>query len=737
MGKYKVFISFKNTDNGAETKDAVMANDLYNVLTENNIPTFFSKVSILESGEGDYRNLIDAALDECSILIAVGTKKQYLTSRWVKYEYASFHEDILSGNKDSDKCTVCSYIADMAQRDLPRPLRNLQSFENMEALVNFVKNHLKKIDELENKSQPEEAPVADVKPEKEQPVAEEPVEDVAKTEKTQPVVEKTVEETPVNIVKDIPVAPIVTEQAEKNKNAEIKSEKPVKAGKSKNKAVIGILSAVVAVAVIIIVSVAINLSKQLDIPVIRNGETVYLEYRIDDSFVSISSAELNKETMAAVEMLTELTTISIIDCTFTDDSYVSLANMSALKNLTLGNVQGITDFSFLKNSNCIDLTISNCGLTDQNHSFAENTNEYCVSLDLSDNAGLTDLQFVQKFTKLEELVIDSTGVGNLYYLKDHPCLNVLSFNNCNVMHIYELASLDLKKVYGDNNRIYDISSLAALENLTEISFANNDISEVSAEFKSLRLTKIDLNENPIVSLNGFKNLAVLAKLYFGISDVNEKQTEIPSQGTGFDVLIERNAATLNDLDVSNTLITREELKPLENAENLRFLDISGIETTDLSFILNSTLLKTIYAENCGITDISALSVSSDLADIRLAGNAIKDASTLSVSSSEYVYLDLSDNGVDFESLTCLSSHGVKFSKLLLYGNKITELSFLSDVSVGTLGITYDESIDPDMINCEVYVENLPEYKIVAFEDAIANNVYVGRYSPFLDESELT
>lgn len=729
MGKYKVFISFKNTDNGAETKDSVMANDLYNVLTENNIPTFFSKVSILESGEGDYRNLIDAALDECSILIAVGTKKQYLTSRWVKYEYASFHEDILSGNKDSDKCTVCSYIADMAQRDLPRPLRNLQAFEDIDALVNFVKNHLRKIDELENKSQPEETLAADVaEPEKEQPVAEEPVEDVAKTEKTQPVVEKTVEEIPVNIVNDIPVAPIETEQTQNKENFEIKSEKPLKTGKSKNKTIIGILSAVVAVAVIIIVSVAISLSKQLDIPVIRNGETVYLEHRVDDSFVSISSAELNAETMAAVEMLTELTTISIIDCTFTDDSYVSLVNMSALKNLTLENVQGITDFSFLKNCNCTNLTISNCGLTDENHSFAENTNEYCVALDLSGNAGITNLQFIQKFTKLEELVIDSTGVRSLSYLKDHPCLNVLSFNNCDVMHITELASLDLKKVYGDNNRIFDISSLAALENLTEISFANNDISEVSAEFKSLRLTKIDLNENPIVSLNGFKNLAVLAKLYVGISDANEKQTEIPSQGTGFDVLIERNAATLNELDVSNTLLTHAELKPLENAENLRFLDISGIETTDLSFILNSTLLRTIYAENCGITDISALSVSSDLADIRLAGNAIKDASTLSVSSSEYVYLDLSDNGVDFESLTFLHSPDVKFSKLLLYGNKISDLSFLSDLTVSTLGITYDESIDPDMINCEVYIENLPEYKIVAFEDAISYNVYVGRYS---------
>ena len=42
--KCDVFISFKNTDKqGNPTKDAEMARDLYNVLEQPDIPTFFSE----------------------------------------------------------------------------------------------------------------------------------------------------------------------------------------------------------------------------------------------------------------------------------------------------------------------------------------------------------------------------------------------------------------------------------------------------------------------------------------------------------------------------------------------------------------------------------------------------------------------------------------------------------------------------------------------------------------------
>ena len=687
MGKYKVFISFKNTDNGAETKDAAMAHELYNALTENNIPTFFSKVSILESGEGDYRNLIDAALDDCSILIAVGTKKEYLESKWVKYEYASFHDDILSGIKDVNKCTVCSYIADMQQRELPRPLRNLQSFDDMDKLVDFVRNHVGKPEvSQQNETEDSTTNIA----------AEEVV----------------VNEAPVYVI----------------------PEKPATAKKSRKKIIPCIIAAVIAF--IIALFIINNLAKKVEIPVVIDGEVVELRHSTDDNFVNIKFAELNIDSMTALSELYCIGNIILKDCKFVDDCYMMLADMSSLNSLSFENVQGISDFSFLNSLDLTEISLVNCGLTNENHSFDASVNDVCNTLNFSNNAEFSDLSFAGKFTALQSLTIDSTGVVSLSYLKNHPSLEYLSFNNCGISDLSDLAGIDLRGIYGDNNRISDISAIAGFETLENISFKNNQISSVTDEFKSLRLRYINLNENPIVSLIGFKNLTVLEELYFGCSEPLAADKFLPSEESGFDVLISRNAKTLRNLDVSYTSVTRNDLDALVNSEELQTVDISGIRTLDLSFLVNSLQLMSVRAENCGLINIDALSSAYLLREACFAGNSINDILSLPMDENLQVHLDLSDNGIVIDVDSFLHSTKLKFSSLLLYGNKINDLSFLQNQSVSVLGITYDENHDPSQINCNLYIENMPEYKIVAYEDAVSGDVTEGRYVPSEDEDFL-
>ncbi|MBO5935359.1 MAG: TIR domain-containing protein [Clostridia bacterium] len=722
MGKYKVFISFKNTDNGAETKDAVMANELYRVLTENNIPTFFSKVSILESGEGDYRNLIDAALDECSILIAVGTRKEYLESKWVKYEYASFHEDILSGNKDVNKCTVCSYIAGMRQRDLPRPLRNLQSFENMDLLVDFVKNHIRKLDETEQ-SKTEEAVVA---PADDTTVkAVEIADDATVKNAEEPEVVKPAEE-------KVPEKEVKKDEIQKKEvSAPVVAEKPVIEKKSKKKIIIGIAAAVVAL--IVIISIIISIAKKVDVPVVVDGEAVELEYSVDDIYVNMYSAELNEESMTALAEIECMESIYLKDCTFTDDSYKMFGNMSELRSLNFENVQGVSDFSFVADMELHEIKLINCGLTDENHNLGERVNDVCETLDLSGNAEFSNLHCLEKFTALENLKIDSTGVRVLYGLENLSSLKVFSFNNCRVGELFQIAGIDLHAVYGDNTDIHDISRLAGLENLENISFENTHISRVTDEFRSLRLKHVNLNNNPIVSLIGFKNLTVLEDLYFGYFEPLPEDRYLPAEESGFDVLISRNAKTLKNLDVSYTSVTKKDLDTLVNAENLQTVDISGIQTSDLSFLANSLQLESVRAENCGLTNIDALASAVGLKEAYLASNSIKDISSLKMDESVYVYLDLSDNGIVIDGDSFMNSDEMKFQELLLYGNKITNLSFLQNLAVVTLGITYDESHDPSLIKGGLYIDNIPEHKIVAYEDAVVGEVITGRYDPAAEE----
>lgn len=144
---YDVFISFKNTDSfGNETIDVKLAEELYHNLQKDGINTFFSKIILLEQGAAAYKNAIETALDEAKVLIVISTSKEYLDSKWVSYERESFHNDILSGRK-TNACIV-PYLKNIYGNDIPRSLRNYQTFSIDSSTVNdvcdFIKNFLKK-----------------------------------------------------------------------------------------------------------------------------------------------------------------------------------------------------------------------------------------------------------------------------------------------------------------------------------------------------------------------------------------------------------------------------------------------------------------------------------------------------------------------------------------------------------------------------------------------------------------
>lgn len=105
--RYEVFISYKNTNNGIRTEDATMAKELYEILSDAGIKTFFSGQSLAVLGADRYKEMIDNALDDCSVLIVVGTSLGNIQSSWVRYEWDSFYNDILMEKK---KGRMFSYI---------------------------------------------------------------------------------------------------------------------------------------------------------------------------------------------------------------------------------------------------------------------------------------------------------------------------------------------------------------------------------------------------------------------------------------------------------------------------------------------------------------------------------------------------------------------------------------------------------------------------------------------------
>lgn len=133
-----IFISYKATDSGATTEDALRAEALYRALVQKGYRVFFSKESIPNGGSGDFHKEIDAALDAAKLLVVVATKVEYVNSRWVEYEWKSFNADILSNIKTDAQ--IITYTGGVDTRLLPRVLRYSQNFafDDLATLLVFV-----------------------------------------------------------------------------------------------------------------------------------------------------------------------------------------------------------------------------------------------------------------------------------------------------------------------------------------------------------------------------------------------------------------------------------------------------------------------------------------------------------------------------------------------------------------------------------------------------------------------
>ncbi len=122
---YQVFISFKNTENNEYTQDKQLSEALYRYLTEKGIQTFYSNITLLDFGESAYKEVIDDALDDVQLMVVVGSKKDYLTSKWCKYEWHTYQQNILSNIVEG---SIVTYLGNMELGEVPTGLRHYQSF---------------------------------------------------------------------------------------------------------------------------------------------------------------------------------------------------------------------------------------------------------------------------------------------------------------------------------------------------------------------------------------------------------------------------------------------------------------------------------------------------------------------------------------------------------------------------------------------------------------------------------
>ena len=123
---YDVFISFKASEDGKETKDLREMQNLYTYLTEQGYKVFFSPVSMRSVvGKTDWDAYIFNALEKASVMILYGSNVDYFSTTWIENEWTRYLRMIGKGFKNPDSLIVTYDGVD--PNALPRQLRKLQA----------------------------------------------------------------------------------------------------------------------------------------------------------------------------------------------------------------------------------------------------------------------------------------------------------------------------------------------------------------------------------------------------------------------------------------------------------------------------------------------------------------------------------------------------------------------------------------------------------------------------------
>lgn len=145
---YDIFICYKETDeNGERTLDSVLAQDVYDALTEKGYRVFFSRIS-LESKLGvEYEPYIFAALNSAKLMLVFGTSYDYFNAVWVKNEWSRY---LMLMSKDKSKYLIPCF-KNVDAYDIPKEFSKLQS-QDMGKL-GAIQDLLRGIDKLIGKKE--------------------------------------------------------------------------------------------------------------------------------------------------------------------------------------------------------------------------------------------------------------------------------------------------------------------------------------------------------------------------------------------------------------------------------------------------------------------------------------------------------------------------------------------------------------------------------------------------------
>lgn len=144
---YDIFICYKETDESSgRTIDSVIAQDVYDALTEKGYRVFFSRISLEDKLGTEYEPYIFAALNSAKVMLVFGTDFEYFNAVWVKNEWSRFLKLMA---QDKNKHLIPCY-KNVDAYDMPQEFSKLQG-QDM-GKVGAIQDLLRGIDKIFNDS---------------------------------------------------------------------------------------------------------------------------------------------------------------------------------------------------------------------------------------------------------------------------------------------------------------------------------------------------------------------------------------------------------------------------------------------------------------------------------------------------------------------------------------------------------------------------------------------------------
>ncbi len=123
---FDVFICYKETDElGGRTRDSIVANFIYNELTNLGYKVFYSRVTLAEKLGTAYEPYIFSALNSAKVMLAIATKPEYYQATWVKNEWSRYLS-LIEGDRTK---TLIPCFCDMTPEDMPSEFAPLQALD--------------------------------------------------------------------------------------------------------------------------------------------------------------------------------------------------------------------------------------------------------------------------------------------------------------------------------------------------------------------------------------------------------------------------------------------------------------------------------------------------------------------------------------------------------------------------------------------------------------------------------